>query len=106
MGDWRSFKSYKQLIAFSGLDPSIHQSGTFMGVSRLSKRGNRHLRRLIWLMTFCAIRVEGPFKTYFTRRKMEGLPFKKALFATAHKLVRVIFSMLNHRTCFVAQQTA
>ena len=106
MGDWRGFRSYKQLIAFAGLDPSIHQSGTFLGVSRLSKRGNRHLRRLIWLMTFCAIRMEGPFKAYFIRRKTEGLPFKKALFATAHKLVRVIFSMLNNRTYYVAQPTA
>jgi transposase len=106
MGDWRGFRSYKQLIAFAGIDPSIHQSGTIQGVSRLSKRGNRHLRRLIWLMTFCAIRMEGPFKAYFLRRKTEGLPFRKALFATAHKLIRVIFSMLNNRTCFVAQQNA
>lgn len=106
VGDWRGFRSYKQLIAFAGIDPSIHQSGTFLGGSRLSKRGNRHLRRLIWLMTFCAIRMEGPFKAYFTRRKMEGLPFRKALFATAHKLIRVIFSMLNNRTCFAVQQTA
>jgi transposase len=106
MGDWRGFRSYKQLIAFAGIDPSIHQSGTIQGVSRLSKRGNRHLRRLIWLMTFCAIRMEGPFKTYFIRRKTEGLPFRKALFATAHKLIRVIFSMLNNRTCFAAQQNA
>jgi hypothetical protein len=50
--------------------------------------------------------MEGPFKAYFIRRKTEGLPFKKALFATAHKLVRVIFSMLNNRTCYVAQPTA
>jgi hypothetical protein len=75
-------------------------------MSRLSKRGNQHLRRLIWLMTFCAIRMEGPFKTYFVSRKTEGLPFKKALFATAHKRVRVIFFMLNNRTCFVAQSNA
>jgi transposase len=106
MGDWRGFRSYKQLIAFAGIDPSIHQSGTFLGASRLSKRGNRHLRRLIWLMTFCAIRMEGPFKAYFTRRKSEGLPFRKALFATAHKLIRVIFSMLNNRTRFAVQHTA
>ena len=57
-------------------------------------------------MTFCAIRMEGPFKAYFLRRKTEGLPFRKALFATAHKLVRVIFSMLNNRTFFAIRQTA
>jgi transposase len=106
LGDWSNYQSYKKLIAFAGIDPSIHQSGKFQGGSRLSKRGNRHLRRIIWLMTFCAIRMEGPFKSYFLRRKSEGLPFKKALFATAHKLVRVIFAMLQKRTYFMADQIA
>jgi hypothetical protein len=40
------------------------------------------------------------FKAYFLRRKREGLPPQKALFATAHKLLRVIFAMLSQRTYF------
>ena len=94
----------KNFIAFSGLDPSIHESGTFKGMSRLSKRGNRHLRRIIYLMTFCAIRIKGPLKTYFLKRRNEGLPFKKALFATAHKLIRTIFAMLTKRTNYVSEE--
>jgi hypothetical protein len=35
-------------------------------------------------------------------RRNEGLPFKKALFATAHKLIRVIFAMLTKRTHYVS----
>jgi len=50
MGEVKNFTSYKKLIAFAGLDPSVHQSGKFMGASKLSKRGNRHLRRAIYLM--------------------------------------------------------
>jgi len=41
-------------------------------------------------------------KTYFTKRRDEGLPFKKALFATAHKLIRTIFAMLTKRTYYVS----
>ncbi len=106
LGDRSNYTSYKKVIAFMGIDPSIHQSGKFQGTSRISKRGNRHLRRVIYLMTFCAIRMEGPFKRYFTKRKNEGLPFRKALLATAHKLVRVIFAMLQKRTYFMADQIA
>ena len=102
MGDHRNYKTYKNFIAFCGLDPSVHKSGTFKGMSRLSKRGNRHLRRIIYLMTFCAIRIKGPLKTYFLKRRNEGLPFKKALFATAHKLIRTIFAMLTKRTNYVS----
>ena len=44
MGSIENFLSHKKLIAFAGMDPSVSQSGQFIGMSRLSKRGNRHLR--------------------------------------------------------------
>ena len=40
------------------------------------------------------------FKKYFQRRKQEGLAPIKALFATSHKLIRVIFAMLSKKTLF------
>jgi hypothetical protein len=51
-------------------------------------------------MTFCVVRYAGQFRDYFFRRKREGLPFRKALLATAHKLIRTIFAMLNHGTLY------
>jgi transposase len=98
LGDIRSFRSYKNVIAFAGLDPSIHQSGQFEGRSKISKRGNRHLRRVIFLMTRCVVRSDNVFRDYFLKRKSEGLPPMKALLATAHKLVRVIFAMLTNKS--------
>lgn len=100
MGDVSNYRSCKNLIAFAGIDPTVYQSGKFEGTSRLSKRGNRHLRRVIWLMTFNVIHFNGTFRKYYLKRKREGLPAKKAIFATAHKLMRTIFSMLSQRTCF------
>ena len=100
VGKVKNFTSSKKLIAFAGLDPSIHQSGKFLGASKLSKRGNRHLRRAIYLMTTSVVSQNVFFKAYFLRRKKEGLPPQKALFAVAHKLIRVIFAMLSQRTCF------
>jgi hypothetical protein len=40
------------------------------------------------------------FRAYFYKRRREGLPYKKAVLATAHKLIRVMFSMLVHQQCF------
>ena len=98
MGEVQNYASHKKLIAFTGIDPSLHESGNYIGMSKLSKRGNRHLRRAVYLMT-AAVASKNPFsKTYFLRRKGEGLPPQKALFAVAHKLIRVIFAMLSHRT--------
>lgn len=99
-GDIRLYKNDKKLIAAAGLDPSTYQSGTYEGKSRISKRGNRHLRRVIWLMAKTVIFSNGPFRAYFCRRRREGLPYKMAVLATAHKLIRVMFSMLVHQTYF------
>ncbi len=50
LGNYHDFNSYKKIIAFAGIDPTIHQSGKFEGKSTISKRGTRHLRRVIFLM--------------------------------------------------------
>jgi len=100
IGDIANFSSHKSLIAYAGIDPTVFQSGKFEGTSRISKRGNRHLRRLVYLMTVGVIRCNAFFKAYFIKRKQDGLPFRKAVLATAHKLIRTIFAMLSHKSFF------
>jgi transposase len=100
IGSIDNYASHKNLIAFAGIDPTVYQSGKYEGASKISKRGNRHLRRVIWIMTVNVIQHNSVFRKYFFKKKNEGQPFKKAVFATAHKLVRVIFAMLTHRTYF------
>jgi len=102
-GDPRLFPSHRQIIAMAGLDPSVYQSGQYVGLSKISKRGNRHLRRIIWLMTVKVIQFEGYFSSYFERRIKDGLLYKKAVLATAHKLIRVLFAMLSNKTLFNAK---
>ena len=52
-------------------------------------------------MTTRTITNNAIFRAYFFKRRTEGLPYTKAVLATAHKLIRVMYSMLTHRTCFV-----
>ena len=99
-GDISKFSSAKKLIAFAGLDPEVRESGQYKGQSKLSKRGITYLRAVIWQMAVKVIRYNELFQDYFQRRRQEGLPFKKAVLATAHKLIRVVFSMLKHRAPF------
>ena len=99
-GDIKKFKDHRKLIAMAGLDPAIYQSGKHDGQGRITKRGNRHLRRVIWLMTIRVIQFNDCFRQHYQKRRQDGLPFKKAVLATAHKLLRVIFAMLTQRTTF------
>ena len=100
VGNINNYGCYKKLIAFAGLDPSVRQSGKFVGQSKISKRGNRHLRRVLYLMASRVVEENSIFKAYFVRKKKEGMSPQKALFGVIHKLIRVIFSMLTHRTYF------
>ena len=99
-GDIKQFESHKKVIAMAGLDPALYQSGKIDKKGKISKRGNRHLRRVIWLMTTKVIQFNERFKQYYLKRIKDGLPYKKAVLATAHKLIRVIFSMLTNKTLF------
>jgi hypothetical protein len=65
-----------------------------------------HLRRVIWLMTIRVIQFNDLFKSYYRKRIEDGLPFKKAVLATAHKLIRIIFALLTRKTLFCHQVTS
>lgn len=95
VGPIKRFSNHKKLIVYCGLDPTVYQSGRFEGKSKISKRENRHLRRVVWLMTIGVVRYNKYFRNYFKRRKAEGLTYKKAILTTAYKLLRTISAMLN-----------
>jgi len=102
-GDINQFERSGKIIAMAGLDPAVYQSGNHEGKGRITKRGNRHLRKIIWMMTTKVIQYSDIFKVYYLKRRKEGLPYKKAVLATAHKLIRVIYAMLTQRTTFCPQ---
>ena len=99
-GDIKQYESHRKLIAMAGLDPALYQSGKIDRKGKISKRGNRHLRRVIWLMATKVIQFNARFKQHYLKRIKDGLPYKMAVLATAHKLIRVMFAMLRNKTLF------
>ncbi len=77
MGSVENFPSHKKLIAFAGMDPSVSQSGKFVGMSKISKRGNRHLRRAIYLMTASVVSKNAWFKAIFPEAQGRRLASSK-----------------------------
>jgi len=52
IGDAEQFENPKQLVAYAGLDPSVHSSGQFVTSStRITKRGSKRLRRALYSCT-------------------------------------------------------
>jgi len=96
----RTFASSKKLIAFAGLDPIIRESGQWKGRGRISKRGNRSLRRVLFLMSVMVIRNNPVFRELYDRKRREGKRYRQAVLAVAHKLLRVIYAMIRQQVPF------
>jgi transposase len=71
-GDITLYENDEKLIAAAGLDPSTYQSGKYEGSSKISKRGDRHLRRVIWLMTRGVVFSNVPFGHTSIREREKG----------------------------------
>jgi len=92
--------THKKVIATSGIDPIIQESGKYKGQYKISKRGNRHLRRILYQITVGTILYTEMFRTYYERKKKSGMKPKKAIIATANKLLRVLYILLNRKITF------
>lgn len=50
IGDIRRFDNNRQLNAYVGIDIRRYQSGKFMAKDKINKRGNKHLRKQLYLI--------------------------------------------------------
>ena len=95
------FAKPKQLLAFAGLDPSVHQSGNFNAShTRMSKRGSRVLRYALINAAHNGVKNNSTFKAYYNAKMAEGRSHYNALGHCAGKLVRVIHKMLTDDVAF------
>ena len=93
------FANADALVAYSGLDPRAHDSGTKTGRRRLSKRGNSLLRRQLFLAAFAAAHSKalGPL---YRAIKDKGFKTTEALIILARTLLRIAWAVWRSRTPF------
>jgi transposase len=79
-----------QIVALAGFDPIQFQSGTSVhGKSRISKRGNREVRKRLFEATLSAARYNPSIRSIYRRLKEAGKPEKVARIAAARKLLLI-----------------
>ena len=103
IGDVNRFNNASQLVAYSGIDPQIYQSGQISGLHlKISKKGNKKLRCLLYLAVTCMIRTsrDTVIVDFYKKKKADGLPAKSALVASMNKLVRIIYSLCKNGCLF------
>jgi transposase len=95
----------RQWVAHAGLDPRAHQSGTSVDKpARLSKVGNAHIRRALYMPALVAVQHNAHVRAFFEKLVARGKTPLQAYVAVMRKLLHAIYGMLTTQTTFVAEK--
>ncbi|MDQ6604039.1 MAG: IS110 family transposase [Chloroflexota bacterium] len=91
----------RQVVAFAGLDPAPHESGTSVrGARHMSKTGNARLRQAVYMAALAASRYNPVLRTFYQRLRAHGKKPRVALVAVARKLLALMVTLLIHERDF------
>lgn len=89
----------RQWVAHSGLDPAHRDSGASVHrPSRISRRGNRHLRRALYMPALVGVRFDPHMKAFYELLQARHKTKLQALMAVARKLLHAIFGIFKTQT--------
>ena len=96
IGDWKQFRSGRNLAAWIGLVPKQHSTGGRERLGSITKQGNRYLR---WLLVAGAMAVIRYARQHGTKRPwltriIARRPTKVAAVALANKIARMAWAIM------------
>ena len=94
-------RNKKQLTSFAGLDIKEKESGTSVKKKpKISKKGNRYLRKAMHFPALTAIRHDERFKAIFARLiSRHGIKMKAAV-AVQRKILEMIYTLCKNNTTY------
>lgn len=91
--------SARQWVAHSGLDPAHEVSGSSIHrPSRISRAGNRHLRRALYMPALVAVQHDPHLKAFYELLQSRHKAKLQALIAVARKLLHAIYGIFKSKT--------
>jgi transposase len=100
----RAFASAGHLAAYAGLAPVTRRSGSSIRGELPSRRGNKQLKRALFLSAFAALR-DPVSRAYYARKISQGKRHNQALIALARRRCDVLFAMLRDGTFYSPPRT-
>ena len=95
----------RQWVAYAGLDPREYTSGTSVHKKvRISKAGNKHLRRALYMPALVASVREPHLRAFYEHLLARGKTKMQALVAVMRKLLHAIYGMFKHDQLFAGEK--
>ncbi len=95
-----NFTSSRQLSSFAGYDIQLKESGKFKGKTRISKKGNSHIRRAMYMPSLSTIGHSQTYKKIYNKlyeKKENGLIAGTAI---QRRLLNLIYTLWKNDTEF------
>jgi transposase len=94
--DLTAFTDVRQLVAFAGLNPRQHQSGTSVHKApTISRQGSAPLRTALYMPALNAMRFNPLLRTFAARLAKRGLSGKALVTAVMRKLLHLVYGVLK-----------
>lgn len=94
-------RNKRQLVSYAGLDVKEKLSGTSVkGKARISKRGNRNLRKALYLPSLSTVKWDENFKKKYVDIVSRGGIKMKALIAIQRKLLELIYTVHKNKSVY------
>ncbi|MFD3775783.1 IS110 family transposase [Streptomyces sp. NPDC058612] len=99
IGDGTTFATAGHLASYAGLAPVTKASGTSIRGEHAPHRGNRQLKRAMFLSAFAALH-EPASRAYYDKQRATGKTHTQALLRLARRRTDVIHAMLRNGTFY------
>jgi transposase len=100
-GGFELFENQKQLVSYAGYDVVENQSGKRVGKTRISKKGNTHIRRIMHMASFNMVTYKvSPFHQLYGRVYDRTKIKMKGYVAIQRKLLCMIYALWKSDTVF------
>jgi transposase len=96
VGNLSNYSHPKQIITLAGLSLRENTSGKHKGQTKITKRGRKALRALLFRVAMPLVAKNSAFKAlhqYFTTRSNNPLKKMQSLIAICNKLIRILFTI-------------
>lgn len=96
-----NFTSMRQLSSFAGYDIRLRDSGKFVGKTKISKKGNSHIRRALYMPSLSSIQHSNTYGKFYERlveKKRNGLI---AGVAVQRKLLGLIYTLWKSDSVYI-----
>ena len=97
---FESISNGKQLSSYAGYDVVLRESGNFKGKTRISKKGNSHIRAALHMPSMTCVRCNPTLKQFYARLKPKKAKPLIALVAVQRKLLLLMFTLWKNEEVY------